>query len=988
MKLKPVKHFKSVCHNASCFFDIKKMLVLIFCILSLLSILAITWNTLQVIEQYNEVEQTANANHISQLALQVNNTLAQERGFTATLLANRNLYKKEVKKQLLQLREETSRDLKSLRIELERQPDMRQFLLFIKQLDIMTKQFLHSRQQADLFLNQQQDFINYQQWTKTITAIIEDIIKLNNTLLSPIKEEAHLLQYGILIKNALFTFIENAGRERALISTVISQNRPFTRNEYKLLDNYQNTTNLTAKRLDIVLNFFPETSDIVAAQHKLNKIYFQNYQQLRSVIINHSQNAQPYPIDSISWFHRATEAVNAILILSKAINQHFIQDIEKLKAKTFHTIISLIVTVFIVIIVFSTGFFITYCRILSPLMKLEKSANFISKGDFTHSLSPMVNDEFGKVGIAFEVMRDYLLKDKTRREKVEQELLKLNTAIEQSVSSVVITDINGITEYVNPQFYKTSGYSINEVIGQKFNFIRSGKTPESIYRDLWTTIKEGKVWQKELLNRKKNGELYWTLVSISPVCNQEGLISNFISIQHDITERKQLEERLNYMAYHDELTTLPNRFLLIDRYKQITSGVNRKEQKVALLLLDLDQFKLINDNLGHHVGDKVLIEVSNRLKSIVRDSDTIARYGGDEFIILANSFVNIASIFELIKRINDVFKEVITVEEHQLHVTSSIGISIWPDDGKEMEVLLGKADTAMYHAKDMGRGCFQFYTKKLNLQSSQRLQMENNLREAISNHEFELFYQPQIHIESGELIGVEALIRWNHKELGSIPPLEFIPLAEESNLIKPIGEWVLQTACAQAKKWQDMGYSNLTMAVNLSARQLDDKHFVQTLKKMLKSIQNKSSCLEIEITETSVMNSPDKMHDILNEIKMLDVKLAMDDFGTGFSSLSYLRRFPFDKIKIDRSFITDITHNTEDAAIVKSIIELSHSLNKTVIAEGVETLAQAKKLTTFNCDEIQGYLISKPLSAAQFEENFLIQDFLTYNEQLIPDKIN
>ncbi len=976
MKLNFFNNFKCIYKKMFYNLGIRQILMLVFGVLSLLTISAMSWNTLQIISRYNDAERMANINTISQLILELNNKLARERGFTATLLANRSLYNDEEKNFFLRLRKDSMTGLTVLHNELERHSGMNKINNVINKLDGITKQFLKNRQQADNYLNYQQESFNYKQWIIDVTQRIEEVIELHNMLLTTISEEGHILQYGMLIKDILFTFSENAGLERALISTVISQKRAFTESEYKLLEAYKYTTQLTARRLAGVMKLFPETPSLLQAKEKVNKIYLKDYQKLRSAIVTGSQANQKYSIDSIEWFEQATQAINVIISLSEAVNQHFNQHLNSLKSLVFKTITNLIVTVLIVISIFFISFLMIYYRILSPLKKLENSAHLISKGDFTQPVPAMVNDEFGKVAAAFEAMRDYLLTDKIRKEAIEQELLKLSTAIEQSISSIIITNADGVTEYVNPQFYRTSGYDVDDVIGKKFNVVRSEKTREPVFKELWTTIKKGRVWQKELLNRKKNGELYWVLISISPVRNKDGQISHFISIQHDITEHKSLEKRLNYMAYHDELTALPNRFLLADRYRQVTLEANRTNEKVAMLLLDLDKFKLINDNLGHHIGDQVLVEISKRLKSALRDSDTISRYGGDEFIILANSFSNISAIFDLIKRIDNVFLEVVTIAGQKLHITSSVGISIWPDDGKEMEILLSKADTAMYHAKEMGRGCFQFYTNQLNVQSRQRLRMENDLRDAIDNKDFELYYQPQIHMNSGKIIGIEALIRWNHEELGMISPLEFIPLAEESNLIKPIGEWVLQTACAQAKKWQDMGYCDLMVAVNLSARQLDDKHFIRNLKRILELNKNKASCLEIEITETSVMASPDKMHDVLNEIKSLGVKLAMDDFGTGFSSLSYLRRFPFDKIKIDRSFIAEITCNTEDAAIVKSIIELSHSLNKRVVAEGVETIAQARQVESFFCDEIQGYLISKPITVEQCEKMFLAKDFI------------
>ncbi len=979
MQLKITRYIENILNKFFCNFGIKNILIFVFGLLSLLTISVVSWNTFRIIDKYTEAEYAEWSNATSQQALKLNNTIARERGFTATLLANKKNYKIRQKLHLKQFRKDTDKDLSTFRHQLSSFPDKDRSILFLKELNGISDLFSKNREEADYYLNNKNNIFNYQHWFNDITQRINALNNLHNSLLIPINEEDHFLQYGLLIKDILFTLSENSGRERALISTVLSQNRVFNESEYKLLDHYQNITNITIQRLNKFLNYFPKTAGIQTAKNNLNKIYLQDYHNLRTSVINKSKNGQIYPINSFTWFSQATIAINTIQQLSHAINQHFNQNVGILKNDVYNNLVKLALTIFVVVIVFFISFYITYYRIISPLKKLEHSANIIAEGDFTHSLPTMVNDEFGQVALAFEVMRDFLLKDSIRREKAEQQLVKLSTAIEQSISSIIITDINGITEYANPQFYATTGYHVDDVIGCKFNVIRSDKMPDSFYSDLWLTIKKGKVWQKEIINKKNNGELYWALVSISPVYNSDGAISHFISVQHDITEHKKLQERLDFVAYHDELTALPNRVSLAYQFELLTSKTINNEQKLALVLLDLDQFKLINDNLGHDVGDKILIEVGRRLKQRISGCKLVSRYGGDEFIVLSNLFTNTSSIFEVLNHIANIFDEPFEIAEHHLHITSSMGVSIWPEDGKEIDDLLRKADTAMYYAKDLGRGSYQFYTNRLNIQSSQRLRLENDLREAISNNEFELYYQPQIHIKTGQLIGVEALIRWNHKELGIISPQEFIPLAEETQLINPIGKWVLETACIQAKKWHDKGYIHLIVAINLSARQLDDGDFLDIVKQTIKTHKNPPECLEIEITESSVMNSPDKMHEILNEIKQLGVKLSMDDFGTGFSSLSYLRRFPFDKIKIDRSFITDITHNAEDAAIVKSIIELSHSLNKKVIAEGVETEGQKTLLNACHCDEIQGYLISKPIPSDLLEEKFLKPLSLTNN---------
>ncbi|MCW9015000.1 MAG: EAL domain-containing protein, partial [Gammaproteobacteria bacterium] len=953
---------------------IRQLLLMVFGLLSIITISAIAWNTVQVFKQYNKAERISGTNAIGHQALTVNALLASERGFTAALLANLEINTSDNQKYLSVLRQQTDQGLQQLFRKLDQYSQLPKVPGIYSKLETTAQRLLANRLQADQSLLQGITAMTYNDWITILSQRINEISMINRTIMAPLNEEDHVSLYSMYIKEAFLTFTENAGLERALISTVIAQQRPFTQKEYQLLDFYQSSNLAIEKRLRSILQMFPVTPEITFARTELQQTHNQDYQSLRTAILDSSASGQPYPVNAAEWFTQATDAVNAVLNLSSAVDLHFSDDIEIIKTQNRHTVLALIVTLILVLSIFIISFMATYRRILMPLRELEHSAHTIARGDFSHAIEIMTEDEFGEVAEAFEVMRNYLFNDRERRQKAEDELRKLSTAIEQSVSSIIITNAKGTTEYINPQFHLTTGYSSDEVIGHRFNLVSSGQTPPATYRDLWNTIKQGKVWEGELLNKKKNGELYWELVSISPVRNREGKIAHYISVQHDITERKALEEQLNFMAYHDELTRLPNRILLADRFEQLTSHARRSQGKIALLILDLDRFKLINDSLGHRIGDQLLIEVARRLKHIARSSDTIARYGGDEFVILVNGFTQIETLIDLAQRLIEVFAEAMIIEEHSLHVSASIGISVWPDDGDDMETLLRQADTAMYLAKDSGRGQFQFFTDELNQQISQRLRLENDLRQAMSNDELELYYQPQIQLASGTIIGAEALIRWNHPELGQIPPVQFIPLAEETHLIRPIGAWVLQSACNQAVQWIDSGHPELSIAVNVSARQLDDKDFVSQLKTILENTGLDPDRLEIEITESAVMIHPEKMLDLLNNIKQLGVKLSLDDFGTGYSSLSYLRRFPFDKLKIDRSFIMEITNKPQDAAIARSISEMAHDLNMTVLAEGVETDIQAAYVRRCCCDEIQGYLISRPLPAAEFEQFINLAD--------------
>lgn len=955
---------------------IRQLLLLIFGLLSLIAIAAISWNAVGVYQQYIHAENMAGSNVVGEQSLALNVYLARERGLTAALLANRGIYDDRNRQHLNHLRQKSDESLRLLFQKISQFPRLPTISLVHKHVTAVQQRLEQIRLQADHSLDKEGVKFDYTVWIKAITGCIEEVATANRIVSTPVDKIDHAVLYGTTVKEAFFNLSENAGRERALISAVIAQHRPFNAEEYDLLRIYKHTRDVIGKQMDDMLGFFPDTAEILAAQENLQHTYKKNYQALLSAVMQSSRNGLAYPVTAREWFDRSTEAVDAIINLSGAIDSHINDDIELIKSHSRNTVTALFFTVLLVMMIFTIAFAITFQRIIMPLRELEWSANTIARGDFSVPVQIFSKDEFADVAKAFEVMRDYLLNDRERRQKAEDQLRKLSTAIEQSTSSIIITDIHGVTEYVNPQFYQTTGYTPEEVIGHKFNLRGTDKKILPSHDDLFRTIRNGHVWQGELLNKKKNGDLRWDLVSVSPVRNREGKIAHFICIQHDITERKALEKRLDYMAYHDELTGLPNRTLLIDRFEQHCVTAKRLNEKVFLLMLDLDRFKLINDSLGHRIGDRLLVEVANRLKQTARGSDTVARYGGDEFVILASGFSDKDMPIDLSKRLLSAIEQTLAIESYQLHVSASIGITLWPDDGDDMDTLLRQADTAMYHAKSLGRGQFQFFTRELNQQVTQRLRLENDLRDAIENQEFEIYYQPQVSLKSGKIVGAEALIRWNHPELGLVSPDQFIATAEDTNLIIPIGEWVIRSALKQAIEWKKLGHTTLSMAVNVSTRQLDDASFISQLISSLETFGLEAEYLEIEITESSVMSQPEKMLYVLNSIKSLGIKLALDDFGTGYSSLSYLRRFPFDKLKIDRSFIKDIASKPEDAAIIRTIGEIAHNLNMTVTGEGVETDIQATYMRHCGCDEIQGYLISRPIPAAQFE--LLLRQSATY----------
>jgi len=560
-----------------------------------------------------------------------------------------------------------------------------------------------------------------------------------------------------------------------------------------------------------------------------------------------------------------------------------------------------------------------------------------------------------------------LMIDITERKTTELELKKLSLAVKQSPAAVVITDIQGAIEYINPKFTRITGYTLEEVRGRNPRILQSGNMPPEVYRNLWETISLGDEWHGELENKRKDGSLFWELASISPVRDKAGKITHFICVKEDITERKRYEERLHHMATHDELTGLANRTLLQERLAQSLVRAYGSNRLVAVLLLDLDRFKVINDSLGHDFGDKLLGAVAKRLSKVVRTGDIIARLGGDEFVVLLSE-VECASTVEfvankLLQRLAAPF----IIDNREIIVTASMGISLSSPGNDDGTILIRNADIAMYRAKSAGNH-FAFYSPDMNRQIIETMELESALRLALEREEFCLHYQPKVDLASSRITGCEALIRWQHPSRGMVSPTEFIPLAEETGLIVDIGNWVLTEACRQAKVWQTEGLPPLTVAVNLSARQFRKGDLAQSVKSILEQTGLEAQLLDLELTESMIMDDSVGAVRIMQDLKHLGVILSLDDFGTGYSSLNYLRRFPVDTLKIDRSFIGDVANDPSCASVTTSIIAIAHNLKLNTVAEGVETREQLAFLAGCGCDAYQGFVFSKPLPAKRFAE--------------------
>ena len=566
--------------------------------------------------------------------------------------------------------------------------------------------------------------------------------------------------------------------------------------------------------------------------------------------------------------------------------------------------------------------------------------------------------------------------DITERKLNENKLRQAATIFMQVNEGVVITDANIKILTVNQAFCDISGYKKDELIGESPAIWRSDYQDEGFYQNLWGMLSETRRWRGEVMNRRKNGDLYPAWLTISAVHDDQGEVVNYVSIISDISSLKQSQERVEYLAHHDLLTDLPNRLLFNDRLEHALQRAVRHKTMVAVLFLDLDNFKAINDGLGHPIGDKVLRFAASRLHRLVREEDTVARIAGDEFSIILEDIVNTEDVATLADKIIDAYRSPFYIDNHELHVTVSVGISIAPDDGLDVTTLVKNADAAMYQAKERGKADYCFYTEELTVKALDRLKIENHLRKALINDELELYYQPQYELETGRLIGAEVLLRWLNHALGRVPPDRFIPLAESTGLILPIGEWVLTEACRQAKQWSDLGLDVGRISVNVAGQQVRHGHIVSVVKQALQETGLDSSMLELEITESFIMQQTEQAISTLAELRELDIALSIDDFGTGYSSLSYLKQLPINKLKIDRSFVRDIPTDKDSEAIVSAVIALGKSLNLEVIAEGVETESQCEFLRSRSCDEVQGYFFNRPMPTNEFTEVLK-----TYNKQ-------
>ncbi|MBI3726782.1 MAG: EAL domain-containing protein [Burkholderiales bacterium] len=587
-------------------------------------------------------------------------------------------------------------------------------------------------------------------------------------------------------------------------------------------------------------------------------------------------------------------------------------------------------------------------------------------------VSPLCNAD-GHITHLVAIKQD-ITDSKFQLKEVEQALLLREQALVSSSNGIMITrsdDSDHSIVYVNPAFERITGYTAQEVIGREGRFLVREDLAQPDLEEIRTALREKRAGCALLRNYRKDGTQFWNELHISPVKDATGAATtHFVSVINDVSERVNYQKELEYQATHDSLTGLANRNLLNDRITQAIAWAKRQDLSVGLMLLDLDHFKLINDASGHGAGDEMLKQVANRLSHCVRETDTVARLGGDEFVIILTDLPETGDVDIVAEKILAALSRPFEINGHDVFVTASIGISLYPRDGDHGEILLRYADIAMYRVKEHGRNSVRQFIPEMGVTAISRLNMEGALRRALERHELTLHYQPKIELATGHIVGAEALVRWHHPQIGLIHPIEFIPLAEETGLILPLGEWVLAEACRQQVSWKKSGMADLKIAINMSPRQFRQEDLSDRVAAIFTEAGADPSNVTLELTESMVMQDVNSTLVALRALKKLGVSISLDDFGTGYSSLSYLRRFPIDELKIDKSFINDIHENPDDAAIASAIIAMALSLSLSVVAEGVEKKEQAELLRKMGCSQVQGYYFGRPMDASGFATRY------------------
>ncbi len=675
----------------------------------------------------------------------------------------------------------------------------------------------------------------------------------------------------------------------------------------------------------------------------------------RALAIQHMQRATEY-------FNRVNKQYLALLdVIRNRVNDKLVTISNNASASVNYSL-----AIFMIALLSTVVIAVLLSRLLSDdLSKLIRVIGRLASGEKNVEIPTLSSsievDELIKAVKVFKQSLHRLEQEVNERQAAEADLQLAASVFEYSMEGIMITDANARILSVNKAFTDITGYSADEAVGKTPRLFRSNLHDERFYQVLWASLNKKDMWQGEIKNRRKNGEIFPVWNNISAVRDEQNQVRRYISIFTDITEKKLSEEHIYRLAHYDVLTSLPNRALLHQRLQQALQMAKRHRHKLGILFLDLDRFKLVNDTLGHAAGDSLLQQVASQLCASVRKVDTVSRLGGDEFVIILDDLVSTDDAAQITAKLLETLSRPFHIGGHDVYVTASAGISMYPDDGEDANHLFKNADTAMYRAKEQGKNTFRFYTEDMNMAVAERLALESQLRRALDEERMCLHYQPRVDLGTGRIVGMEALLRFADPRQGTLAPGQFISIAEDTGLIIPIGKWVLRTACQQYKVWREQGLDVPHISVNMSGRQFTDTDLVDSISGIIEETGIGAEKVELELTETFLMENPQKIISILGELKSLGFNISIDDFGTAYSSLSYLKRFPVDKLKIDRSFISDIPGDADDIAITKAIIAMARNLNLWIVAEGVETEAQLSFLKAHGCEEVQGYYFSRPL---------------------------
>ncbi|MBT0961507.1 EAL domain-containing protein [Denitromonas iodatirespirans] len=937
------------------------------CLVALVSAAAGYWQLADSRDKQKAVEWIQAANRLADVAQQTSAALAMERGITAAILANPAAAQASMLDEMHRVR--AAVDARHARLDataasLARRDATHPVFAKLHELPLDPPRMASLRAQVDARLSGEDNGLDADRWIALMTQRIGSLQDLAAISMQPLRGNRYTLASALVIKDVLFTLSEYAGRERAAIGVAIAGHAPLSAYAWRTLEDQRVVADRARQRAEAILAHLPGTPQLMQARLRFEADYLGRYEALRAQIMARSLAGEPYPVDAGEWYREATNGVDAILGLSSALSAQFDADIAQLRTHAVNTQGMLILLFMAMAVLFGVAVQGVRRRVLHPLLTLERAAATIAAGDLTQALPAQRPDELGRLGEAFERMRQTLLADRHQRERDTEALRKLDALIEQSASAMIVTDAHGVIEYANTPFTAITGYTREEAIGRKAGFWRSERTAAALYREMWEAALSGKVWEGEMINRRKNGELYWASMLLSPVTDDTGQITHFISIQSDISERRRIEERLNFLSAYDELTGLPNRSLLAQRFAEIHAEAEHRGTMIGFITIGIGRFKRINDSLGRDVGDQLLKVIAQRLGDCVAAGDTVSRHGGTEFVVMTPELLLRDTLHEKVTRIIETLNLPVVIQGERLQPSINAGVSMMPQDGGNLDVLLRKATIALHHAERHGLGVC-LCTEALDQDAQERLALEGALRSALESCALELHYQPKVDLITGRIVGVEALARWAHPLTHEqVPPSRFIPIAEESGLIQHLGAWALRQACLQNKAWLDAGLPRIVVAVNLSANQLSQPNLVEAVAEILRETGLPPSLLELELTESALMEDPEQANDVLRRLKALGLRLAIDDFGTGYSSLAYLSEFPVDQLKIDRRFITQIATDAASEAISTSVIALAHQMGLRVIAEGVETEEQLEFLNRHGCDEIQGYYYSAPMPAS------------------------